>query len=160
MRALIQRVTRARCTVEGRITGEIGIGLVALVGATHADTVADAAWLAKKICGLRVFADGAQLMNRDVATAGGAVLAIPQFTLYGDARRGRRPEFLAAARPEQAEPLYEQFCTALAGLGVRVARGVFRAHMEVELVNDGPITLMIESPNALAPGSRGTADAG
>ncbi len=146
MRALIQRVTRARCTVAGRITGEIGTGLVALVGATHTDTAADAAWLARKVSGLRVFADEAQHMNRDVAAAGGAVLAIPQFTLYGDARRGRRPEFLAAARPEQAEPLYEQFCAALAECGVRVARGVFRAHMEVELVNDGPVTLMIESP--------------
>ncbi len=146
MRALIQRVTRAQCTVAGRITGEIGTGLVALVGATHADSAADAAWLARKVAGLRVFADEAQQMNRDVAAAGGAVLAIPQFTLYGDARRGRRPEFLAAARPEQAEPLYEQFCAALAACGVRVARGVFRAHMEVELVNDGPVTLMIESP--------------
>lgn len=160
MRALIQRVTRARCTVAGRVTGEIGTGLVALVGATHTDTAADAAWLARKVSGLRVFADGAQLMNRDVAAAGGAVLAIPQFTLYGDARRGRRPEFLAAARPEQAEPLYEQFCAALADSGVRVARGVFRAHMEVELVNDGPVTLMIESPAGAAPASQETADAG
>ena len=160
MRALIQRVTRARCTVLGRVTGEIGVGLVALVGATHADTAADAAWLAKKISSLRVFADGEQLMNRDVAAAGGAVLAIPQFTLYGDARRGRRPEFLAAARPEQAEPLYEQFCTALAQSGVQVARGVFRAHMEVELVNDGPITLMIESPVAAPPHAQVRADAG
>jgi len=150
MRALIQRVTRARCTVAGRITGEIGTGLVALVGATHRDTPADAAWLARRVAGLRVFADEAQHMNHDVAAAGGAVLAIPQFTLYGDARRGRRPDFLAAARPEHAEPLYEQFCAALADSGVRVARGMFRAHMEVELVNDGPVTLMIESPGAAA----------
>ncbi len=160
MRALIQRVTRARCTVDGRVTGEIGTGLVALVGATHADTAVDAAWLAKKIAGLRVFADGEQLMNRDVAAVGGAVLAIPQFTLYGDGRRGRRPEFLAAARPEHAEPLYEQFCAALADCGIEVARGVFRAHMEVELVNDGPITLMIESPVAGTSAKTGAADAG
>lgn len=148
MRALIQRVTRARCSVAGRLTGEIGPGLVALVGATHRDTPADAAWLARKVASVRVFADEAQHMNHDIAAAGGAVLAIPQFTLYGDARRGRRPDFMAAARPEHAEPLYENFCDALAECGVRVARGVFRAQMEVELVNDGPVTLMIESPLA------------
>jgi D-aminoacyl-tRNA deacylase len=146
MRALVQRVTRARCTVEGRLTGAIDVGLVVLVGAAVFDGEADADWLARKVAGLRVFADGAQHMNRDVREAAGGVLAIPQFTLYGDARRGRRPEFTAAARPEHAEPLYERFCATLAAEGVPVARGVFRAHMAIELVNDGPVTLMVESP--------------
>ena len=146
MKALIQRVTRARCTVGGRSTGEIERGLVVLLGATHEDSPDDADWLAKKIATLRVFADDAQQLNRDVQESGGGVLVIPQFTLYGDARRGRRPDFLAAARPEVAEPLYERFCTTLAASGVNVARGAFREHMAIELVNDGPVTLMIESP--------------
>ena len=146
MRALIQRVTRASCTVDGRVTGAIGAGLVILVGATHADVSADAEWLARKVAGLRVFADDAGHMNRDVSEAGGAALVIPQFTLYGSARRGRRPDFIAAARPEIAEPLVDGFCAALAAAGVRVERGVFRAHMAIDLVNDGPVTLMIESP--------------
>ncbi len=145
MRALVQRVSRARCTVAGETTGEIGAGLVALVGATHADDDAAARWLARKVAGLRVFADPEGRMNRDVREAGGAVLAVPQFTLYGDARRGRRPDFVRAAPPEQAEPLYERFCATLESEGVRVERGRFRAHMSVELVNDGPVTLMLES---------------
>ena len=147
MRAVVQRVRRARVTVDGRVTGAIGDGLVVLVGATHGDGTAEAEWLARKIAGLRVFADDAGHMNRGLEDfAGGGVLAIPQFTLYGDARRGRRPDFVAAARPEHAEPLFERFCTALADAGVRVERGVFRAHMEVELVNDGPVTLVLDSP--------------
>ncbi len=146
MRALVQRVTRAEVTVEGRITGSIQRGLLVLVGATHTDTDADAVWLAAKISGLRVFADEAGKMNRDVREAGGRVLVVPQFTLYGDARRGRRPEFMEAARAQQAEPLYDRFCAALAAAGIQPERGVFQAHMEVSLVNDGPITLMIESP--------------
>jgi D-tyrosyl-tRNA(Tyr) deacylase len=145
---VLQRVRRGRVTVEGRVTGEIGAGLVVLVGATHADREADAEWLARKVASLRVFADGAGHMNRGLADIGGAVLAVPQFTLYGDARRGRRPDFLAAARPEHAEPLFDRFCASLAAAGVRVERGVFRAHMEVELVNDGPVTLVLESPAA------------
>ena len=149
----MQRVTRAQVTVEGRVTGAIERGLVALVGATHGDGPAEAAWLARKVAGLRVFADAQGHMNLDVSAAGGRVLVVPQFTLYADTRRGRRPEFLAAARPEQAEPLVESFCDALAAAGVGVERGVFQAHMEVELVNDGPVTILIETP---APPERAT----
>jgi D-tyrosyl-tRNA(Tyr) deacylase len=146
VRALVQRVSRARVTVEGRVRGEIAHGLLVLLGARHEDRDGDAAWTAHKIAGLRIFGDDAGLMNRDVREAKGGALVVPQFTLYADTRRGRRPEFLAAARPEQAEPLFEHFCAALAAEGVNVARGVFRAHMQVELTNDGPVTLMIESP--------------
>ena len=146
MKALIQRVSRACVRVEGRITGEIGRGLLVLVGATQGDTGDDADWLAGKVAGLRVFDDGAGHMNLDVQHAGGGLLVVPQFTLYGDTRRGRRPDFTRAARPEHAEPLIERFCAALARNGVHVERGVFRAHMEVELVNDGPVTLCVESP--------------
>src|SRR5207249_1987016 len=138
VRALVQRVTRARCTVAGVITGEIGAGLLVLVGARPADGEAQAAWLARKVAGLRIFADAEGRMNRDVRETGGAVLAVPQFTLYGDARHGRRPDFIDAAPPEQAEPLYEHFCSSLLEQGVAVERGRFRAHMSVELVNDGP----------------------
>jgi D-aminoacyl-tRNA deacylase len=146
VRALIQRVTRARVSVEGSVTGEIAGGLLVLVGATHADGEADARWLAGKVAGLRVFADDAGRMNRDVRAAGGACLVVPQFTLYADARHGRRPDFVAAAAPEQAEPLVERFCAELVSAGVRVERGVFRAHMQVELCNDGPVTVLVESP--------------
>ena len=146
MRAVVQRVTRARCTVGADVTGEIGAGLVVLVGALSSDREVDAEWVARKIAGLRVFADDAGHMNRDVREIGGGALAVPQFTLYGDARHGRRPDFTAAARPEAAEPLYERFCAALAAEGVPVARGVFRAHMVIELVNDGPVTLIVDSP--------------
>ncbi len=146
MRALVQRVTHARVTVDQRVTGGIGTGLLVLLGATHTDGEAEVAWLAGKVAGLRVFADEAGKMNRDVREAGGGVLVVPQFTLYGDARHGRRPEFTAAARPEVAEPLFERFCTVLAGQGVTVERGVFRAHMAVELLNDGPVTIAIETP--------------
>jgi len=149
MRALVQRVARARVTVGGRVSGEIGAGLVVLLGAAHEDNPADADWTARKVAGLRVFADAKGLMNRDVREAGGGILAIPQFTLYGETRRGRRPDFVRAARPEHAEPLFERFCATLEGEQVPVARGVFRAHMEVELVNDGPVTLMVESPRML-----------
>lgn len=151
MRALVQRVARASVTVDGRVTGAIERGLLVLLGATHDDGADAAAWLAGKLAGLRVFPDDDGKMNRDVREAGGAALVVPQFTLYGDARRGRRPEFTAAARPEVAEPLFERFCAALAGEGVRVERGVFRAHMLVELVNEGPITLMVESPAGAEP---------
>jgi D-tyrosyl-tRNA(Tyr) deacylase len=150
MRALVQRVTRARCTVSERVTGEIAAGLLVLLGAAAADRPEDADWLARKIASLRVFADGDRLMNRDVQEVGGAILVIPQFTLYGDARKGRRPDFTAAARPEVAEPLFERFCASLAAQGVRVERGVFRAHMAIELLNDGPVTLMVETPSAEA----------
>ena len=148
MRALVQRVTRARCMVDGSVTGEIAGGLLVLLGATSTDSAADAERLALKVAGMRVFADEAGRMHRDVRETGGSALVVPQFTLYGDARRGRRPDFTAAARPEQAEPLYERFCEALAAQGVPVARGAFREHMAVELVNDGPVTLMLESPGS------------
>jgi D-tyrosyl-tRNA(Tyr) deacylase len=150
VRALVQRVTRARVTVDGSVSGEIAGGLLVLLGATHADGEAEARWLAGKVAGLRVFADEAGRMNRDVREVGGACLVVPQFTLYADARHGRRPDFVAAAAPEQAEPLFERFSAELAAAGVRVERGVFRAHMQVELVNDGPVTLLIESPAATA----------
>ena len=146
MRALVQRVTRAAVTVEGRRVAEIGAGLVVLLGVTHADGPADVEWLARRVAGLRVFADAQGRMNLDFASSGGAALVVPQFTLYGDTRRGQRPDFTAAARPEHAEPLCSAFCEALTLAGVRVERGVFRAHMVVELVNDGPVTLMVESP--------------
>jgi len=145
------RVSRARCTVAEETTGEIGGGLVALIGATHADTDQDADWLARKIAGLRVFADADGKMNRDVRDSGGAVRAIPQFTLYCDARRGRRPDFIDAAPPERAEPLYERCCATLVGEGVRVARGRFRAHMTIDVTCDGPVTLLLESPRVAAP---------
>jgi D-tyrosyl-tRNA(Tyr) deacylase len=145
MRALIQRVRRASVLVEGRVTGAIERGLLVLVGATHADGPGQADALARKVAGLRVFADDDGHMNLDLRGVSGAVLVVPQFTLYGDARRGRRPDFVKAARPEQAEPLFERFCSTLAAEGLPVERGVFRAHMEVELVNDGPVTLMLES---------------
>ena len=151
MRALVQRVTRASVTVEGEVTGAIGVGLVVLLGATHGDGEADVKWLAAKVASLRVFADDDGKLNRDVREVNGGVLVVPQFTLYGDARHGRRPEFTAAARPEVAEPLFESFCTALAASGVPVERGVFRAHMAVDLLNEGPVTLMIESPTGGQP---------
>ena len=146
MRALVQRVERASVAVEGRVSGAIGRGLLVLLGATHDDGAREASWLAGKLTTLRIFADAEGKMNLDVRESGGAVLVVPQFTLYGDARRGRRPEFTAAARPEVAEPLFERFCRELEGQGVRVERGVFRAHMRVELVNDGPVTMLVETP--------------
>jgi len=154
VRALIQRVARARVSVDGEVTGEIGAGLLVLLGATHVDGDADAAWLAEKVAGLRVFGDEQGKMNRDVRETSGACLVVPQFTLYGDARHGRRPEFTAAARPEHAEPLFDRFCRELERAGVQTRRGRFRAPMLVELVNDGPVTLLVESPVGLAaPGA-------
>ncbi|HET9328644.1 MAG TPA: D-aminoacyl-tRNA deacylase [Candidatus Eisenbacteria bacterium] len=150
MRALVQRVSRASVRVDGDLTGEVGPGLLVLVGATHGDDEEAARWLARKVGELRIFSDGLGKMNLDVREAGGAVLVVPQFTLYGDARRGRRPDFMAAARPELAAPLVDAFVAALEALGLEVARGVFGAHMEVALVNDGPVTLMIESPRETA----------
>ena len=147
MRALVQRVTRASVSVEGKVRGEIGPGLLVLLGATHVDDIGAAQWLADKVAVLRIFADAEGKMNRDVRESGGACLVVPQFTLYGDARHGRRPEFTAAARPEHAQPLFESFCSRLASLGVGVERGAFREHMRVELANDGPVTLMIDSPS-------------
>jgi D-tyrosyl-tRNA(Tyr) deacylase len=154
MRALVQRVTQASVRVDGTVVGEIGAGLLVLVGAAHGDDEAAVRWLARKVAELRIFADPQGRRNRDVRESGGAVLVVPQFTLYGDARRGRRPDFTSAARPELAAPLVDSFAAALEGLGLTVARGVFGAHMEVSLLNDGPVTLLIESP-APAPAETG-----
>ena len=144
MRALIQRVSHASVTVDGRVTGRIGRGFVVLLGITHGDGRAEADWLAGKIVGLRVFDDDAGKMNRSLADVGGALLVVSQFTLYGDARKGRRPSFTDAAAPEVAEPLGDYFVEVLRGAGFTVATGVFGAHMDVEIHNDGPVTMMIE----------------
>jgi D-aminoacyl-tRNA deacylase len=144
MRALVQRVSRAAVSVEGDVVGAIGRGLCVFVGATHTDTDSAAARLAAKVWNLRVMPDEASVMNRSVADAGGEVLVVSQFTLYGDTSGGRRPSWIAAARPEQAEPLVERVVTELRSLGAVVATGRFRTVMQVELVNDGPVTLWIE----------------
>lgn len=146
MRLVVQRVTSSRVLVDGQVAGEIAIGLLVLVGVTRGDTAEHARYLAGKTVGLRIFEDDDGKMNRSVMDVGGAILAVSQFTLYGECRKGRRPSFDAAARPEQAEALYDEFVTAVAGFGVRVATGVFRAHMRVELVNDGPVTLILDTP--------------
>lgn len=145
MRAVVQRVSRARVTVDGRVTGEIGPGLLVLLGVAARDGAQAAAYIADKVAGLRVFEDDAGKMNRSVEEVGGAVLAVSQFTLYGDCRKGRRPSFDAAARPEQARALYEKFVQLLKDRGLRVEQGVFQAMMDVELVNDGPVTLLLDS---------------
>ena len=145
MRAVVQRVTRARVVIEGETVGEIGRGLLVLLGVTHSDTAEVAAWLADKIVGLRVFNDADSKMNLSVADVGGGVLVVSQFTLYGDCRKGRRPSFVGAAGPELAVPLYEAFVAAVRAHGVPTAIGRFGAMMQVELVNDGPVTLIIDS---------------
>ena len=145
VRALIQRVSRASVTVEGEIVGEIGRGLCVFVGVTHPDDEAVAEKLAGRVWNLRVFDDEGGFMNVPVAAAGGEILVVSQFTLYGDTRKGRRPSWAAAARPEQAEPLVERFAAALTAFGARVASGRFGAHMHVELVNDGPVTVTVEA---------------
>jgi D-tyrosyl-tRNA(Tyr) deacylase len=144
VRVLVQRVARAEVRVAGRVTGRVGRGLLLLVGVTHADGEAELAWMADKVLGLRVFGDADGKMNLDVAEAGGAVLAVSQFTLYGDARKGKRPSFVDAARPEVAGPLYDRFVALLRARGAHVETGEFGAMMEVELVNDGPVTLWLE----------------
>jgi len=144
MRAVVQRVTRARVRVAGETVGEIGRGLLVLVGAAAGDTPADAVALADKLAGLRIFPDDEGRMNRSVAEAGGAVLVVSQFTLLADLRRGRRPSFTEAAPPEEAEPLVDAVAEHLGRAGVPCAAGRFRAHMEVELLNDGPVTLVLE----------------
>jgi D-aminoacyl-tRNA deacylase len=149
LRAVLQRVTRADCVVEGRVTGEIGPGLLVLLGVGPSDTEAVAQVLAHKIVKLRVFADEAGRMNRaltDLApSGGGAVLSISQFTLYADTRRGNRPGFTGAAAPEQARALYAAFNTALRNLGIQVAEGVFGADMQLTLTNDGPVTIVLDT---------------
>lgn len=148
MRALIQRVTQASVTVAGETVGEIGCGLLVLLGVTQTDSVKEVRWLADKIATLRIFEDEAGKFNLSVLDVGGQALVVSQFTLYADTRRGRRPDFIAAARPEVAEPLIEQFCDHLRAHGIRVATGRFQAHMFVHLTNDGPVTLQIDSPAA------------
>lgn len=144
MRALVQRVTRASVTVDGEITGAIGVGLLALVGVTHDDGPDQARAIAAKLWHLRVFEGDDGRMDRPVGDVGGEVLVVSQFTLYGDTRKGRRPSWVQAAPPEQAEPLVDAVCDELRALGATVATGRFRADMAVELVNDGPVTLLLE----------------
>ena len=145
MRLVVQRVTRASVTVDGEVTGKIGKGYMVLVGSEVGDTEADARLCADKLAGLRVFVDDEDKMNRSVLDVGGAILLVSQFTLLGDARHGRRPSFIAAARPEVAEPLLETMKAMLEEKGLHVETGRFRAHMDVELVNDGPVTILIDS---------------
>ena len=144
MRVLLQRVSRAEVRVEGRVTGAIGRGFLLLVGLTHADGEAQLAWMADKVTGLRLFGDAEGKMNLGLEDVGGSLLVVSQFTLYGDAQKGRRPSFIDAARPELATPLYERFVAMLRERGVRVETGEFGAMMDVELVNDGPVTLWLE----------------
>jgi D-aminoacyl-tRNA deacylase len=145
MRAVVQRVSCASVTVDGRTTGEIGPGLMVLVAVGKEDTVATASAMAEKVANLRIFGDDAGKMNRSLLDTGGAALAVSQFTLYGDARGQRRPSFIQAAPPELGKALYEEFVRALRALGVRVETGVFQAHMSLELVNDGPVTILLDS---------------
>ena len=145
MRAVVQRVSRARVEVDGRTTGEIGPGMVVLLGVAKTDAEADAAQLAEKIAGLRLFNDDNGKMNRSVEEVGGAVLVVSQFTLHGDCRKGRRPSFDRAAPAAQAQALYEKFLHVLRHRGLQVETGVFQAMMEVELVNAGPVTLLVDT---------------
>ena len=145
MRACIQRVSSARVTVGGRTVGEIGRGLLVLLGVAAADEDADVRWTVDKVVGLRVFDDGEGKMNLALAEVSGALLVVSQFTLLGDCRKGRRPSFIAAAAPEVAERRYEQFVEAARGAGAQVATGQFRTHMRIELVNDGPVTILLDS---------------
>jgi D-tyrosyl-tRNA(Tyr) deacylase len=145
MRAVVQRVSRAKVTVAGEITGHIGQGLLVLLGIGQEDTEAGADYLADKIIGLRIFEDDVGKMNRSVAEVGGAVLAVSQFTLYGDVRKGKRPSFDDAARPEMARTLYERFVGRVRASGLRCETGRFQEMMEVELVNDGPVTILQDS---------------
>lgn len=149
MRLVIQRVTHASVTVDGEIVGECGPGLCILAGVKNGDTPAEAKWLANKVANLRVFEDDAGKMNLSLLDGRGQALVVSQFTLYADAQRGRRPDFIDAARPEQAEPLIEYFVTQLRAEGVPVQTGVFRAMMHVEIHNDGPVTILLEK-NAAA----------
>jgi D-tyrosyl-tRNA(Tyr) deacylase len=153
MRAVVQRVSRARVTVNDRgnnqwISGEIGLGLLVLLGVGHEDTEADATYLAEKIVGLRIFEDIDGKMNRSVEDAGGSLLVVSQFTLYGDVRRGKRPSFDAAASPEQARRLYEFFIEQIRSAGLRCETGRFQETMQVELVNEGPVTILLDSRKA------------
>lgn len=148
MKIVIQRVTHAKVAVDGNIVGQIDKGLLVLVGVTHTDTESDAEWLAAKTTSLRIFNDDKGVMNLSVKDIDGRVLAISQFTLYSDARKGNRPSYIKAARGEVAEPLYNHYCNCLEKqLGKRVERGIFGADMKVSLLNDGPVTILLESGN-------------
>jgi len=147
MKAVVQRVTSASVEVSGERIGEIGAGLLVLLGVREGDGEKDARWMAEKIVSLRIFEDAAGKMNLSLTDVGGGLLAVSQFTLLGDCRKGRRPSFVKAARPEIAEALYEDFVGSVMKLGIPTAKGRFRAHMKVTLVNDGPVTLVVESPS-------------
>ena len=146
MRAVVQRVSQGSVSVDGETIGRIGSGLLVLLGVAHQDTPAGADTLADKIVHLRIFEDDAGKLNRSLLEVGGEMLVVSQFTLYGDCRKGRRPSFVDAADPETASELYEHFVSRVAGHGIRVATGRFRARMAVSLINDGPVTLILESP--------------
>ena len=146
MRAVIQRVSEASVTVDGQVVGQIQKGFLVLLGVATKDTQEDVVWTAGKIAGLRVFEDAEGKMNLALADVGGSVLLVSQFTLYGDCRKGRRPSFVEAARPEQANALYQSVVAELRGLGLQVETGTFQADMKVRLLNDGPVTLILESP--------------
>lgn len=146
MRVVLQRVTHASVTIDGRVAGRIDRGFCLLIGFTHGDTPGHADWMADKVAGLRLFGDAEGKMNLALGEVGGAVLVVSQFTLYGNAARGRRPSFIDAARPEVAVPLYERFVAALRERGLPVATGEFGAMMQVEIHNDGPVTLYLEHP--------------
>ena len=145
MRAVVQRVKSSSVSVQGETVGKIGKGLLILLGVGNNDTEVDASYLAAKIIGLRIFEDDQDKMNLSVQDINGSLLVVSQFTLFGDCRRGRRPSYSEAARPEEAEKLYEQFVRELRSLGLTVATGVFQAHMQVEIINDGPVTLLLDS---------------
>jgi D-aminoacyl-tRNA deacylase len=145
MRIVVQRAKSGRVLVEGKVVGEIGHGVVLLVGVTHDDTIEDVNWLAEKVVGLRIFEDDNGKMNHSLLDVGGSILSVSQFTLYGDCRKGKRPNFMAAAKPEQAKELYTHLNEKMRSYGCRVETGVFGAMMEVEIVNDGPVTLILDS---------------
>lgn len=145
MRAVVQRVSQAQVVVQGKVVGQIGQGLLVLLGVGRGDTLDDAAYLARKIAGLRVFADADGKMNLSLSDVGGEVLAVSQFTLYGDIRKGNRPSFIEAAAPDEGRRLYERFCDLMSQQGLHVETGVFQTHMEVHLINDGPVTLWLDS---------------
>ena len=148
MRIVIQRVREASVTIGGVLKSAVGAGMMILVGVEHDDTADDVEWLVKKTLGLRIFDDDAGVMNRSVLDVGGEILVVSQFTLYGDARGGRRPSFIAAARPEEANERYEQLVAAWRAQGIHVETGRFRADMQVSLVNDGPVTILMDSTKA------------
>ena len=146
MRAVVQRVSEASVTVEGEVVGQIGPGLMVLLGVAQGDAEKEARWMADKLVGLRIFEDDEGKMNRSLLDTGGAMLVVSQFTLLGDTRKGKRPSFIGAAPPEEANALYERFCDHVREAGVTVATGRFRTEMRVSLVNEGPVTLIVESP--------------